>query len=160
LIHVRQIKKQPIPLFVEQSNFEQFTPTHKNYCLSKLSVVSRENRVFSYEKTQACHQKLKTVYDEEIWLLYCSPIFLEEEVLPYILAYKSIRYKSKCQLRVKFLSKIGNPHISRSKKSPVKSTVEKLYFNCFFFLAALPYHLTQQIPQLKRFYPVFWSVHC
>jgi hypothetical protein len=27
LIHVRQIKKRPIPLFVEQSHFEQFTPT-------------------------------------------------------------------------------------------------------------------------------------
>ena len=27
MIHVRQIKKRPIPLFVEQSQFEQFTPT-------------------------------------------------------------------------------------------------------------------------------------
>ncbi len=44
MIHVRQIKKRPIPLFVEQSQFEQFTPTRRYHHINESNELSKYYR--------------------------------------------------------------------------------------------------------------------
>ncbi len=66
MIHVRQIKKQPILLFVEQSNFEQFTPTQSNDKVKyrkknphklKLNIILQ--RVTKQERLQIMRNKIE-----------------------------------------------------------------------------------------------------
>ncbi len=47
MIHVRQIKKWPIPLFVKQSHFEQFTPTPNH---SQRSITFKKQTLNLTEK--------------------------------------------------------------------------------------------------------------
>jgi hypothetical protein len=36
-------KKRPIPLFVEQSHFEQFTPTHWHHQIERCQKIKNKN---------------------------------------------------------------------------------------------------------------------
>ncbi len=49
MIHVRQIKKRPFPLFVEQSHFEQFTPTHEFHIVRPVDPLQSNTQLIPFK---------------------------------------------------------------------------------------------------------------